>query len=152
LPSAEDGSTDHLYRSFPGGNHCQGGEQTERGPLSVDFNASEQALAISSDAHDDPDTLDVVKCTGAVVFMGTPHRGSEDMAATGEKGRMIASALLVDSSSSVLDSLGLENADLERCHDKFTQLWEKYEFRVKTFQEGQALLGVKLGPLNEKVC
>ncbi|ORY14347.1 hypothetical protein BCR34DRAFT_599325 [Clohesyomyces aquaticus] len=110
-----------------------------------------EALAISSDADDDPDTSDVIKCTGAVVFMGTPHRGSEDMAATGEKGRKIASALLVDSSSSVLDSLGLENADLERCHDKFTQLWEKHEFRVKTFQEGRGLRGVNLGPLNEKV-
>ncbi|KAF2464749.1 uncharacterized protein BDR25DRAFT_241847, partial [Lindgomyces ingoldianus] len=110
-----------------------------------------EALAISSESQDDPSTLNVVESTAAVVFMGTPHRGSEDWAATGEKGRKIASALLMDSTSSVLDSLGLENADLERCHDKFTRLWEKYKFRVKTFQEGRPLYGVKIGPLNKKV-
>jgi len=74
------------------------------------------------------------------------------MASWGEKGRKIASALLMDSSSSVLDSLGLDNADLERCHDRFIRLWERENFRVKTFQEGRALYGVGIGPLNDKVC
>lgn len=113
---------------------------------------TKQALTLADEHQDDPEILDIVTSTAAVVFMGTPHRGSEDMASWGEKGRKIASALLMDSNSSVLESLGLDNADLERCHDKFIRLWGKVNFLVKTFQEGRALYGVRLGPLNEKVC
>lgn len=66
-----------------------------------------------ADAHQEEyNPQDIVNSTVAIVFMGTPHRGSEDMAAWGEKGRKIASALLMDSNSSLLDALGLKMAIL----------------------------------------
>lgn len=83
--------------------------------------------------------------------MGTPHRGSADMAALGDIARRIASLVLMDNNSNVLDALGLKTSDLERCQDSFTSIWGTYDFRVKTFQEGQPLTGINLGQLKEKV-
>lgn len=83
--------------------------------------------------------------------MGTPHRGSKDMAGVGEIARRVASTFMVDTSRTMLDSLGLKNSDLERCQHSFTRIWQKIDFNIKTFQEGLPFAGVNLGLLNEKV-
>lgn len=93
----------------------------------------------------------IAKSTKAVVFMGTPHRGSKDMAGVGDIARRVASAFLADTNSAMLDSLGLKNSDLERCQDSFTRIWQNTNMKIKTFQEGLPYTGVSLGPLNEKV-
>jgi hypothetical protein len=94
---------------------------------------------------------DIVEQTAAVVFLGTPHRGSVDMSKLGHKARKLVSAALLDSSSATLDILGLRTSDLERCQESFSRLWARYDFRVKTFQEGLGLTGFNIGPLNDKV-
>ncbi|KAI1176685.1 hypothetical protein F4777DRAFT_247196 [Nemania sp. FL0916] len=77
--------------------------------------------------------------------MGTPHRGST-AAGVGELVRKAASFVLMDTNSLVLNSLALRNSDLERCQDTFSSLWSKYNFQVKTFQEGLPLeLPLRLG-------
>ncbi|KAF2762653.1 hypothetical protein EJ05DRAFT_447026, partial [Pseudovirgaria hyperparasitica] len=101
--------------------------------------------------HQSADIVDILVSTTAVVFMGTPHRGSPAMAGVGESARKLASVLRLDTSHSVLASLGLSNSDLERCHEIFTSLWTSFSFRVKTFQEGRPLAGINLGTLNELV-
>lgn len=98
------------------------------------------------------DLMDVVISTKAVVFLGTPHRGSSDMANVGEVARRVASALMIDTNPAILDSLGLRNSDLERSQDAFSRLWAGYDFTVKTFQEGLAVTGIGIGLLNEKAC
>jgi len=95
--------------------------------------------------------LNIVKSTSAIVFLGTPHRGSKDLASVGEMARKVASAVLMDTNSAMLDALGLKNSDLERCQDSFSRLWTLHGFQVKTFQEGFPVTGVRLGLLNEKV-
>ena len=105
-----------------------------------------------SSASRENDLNEVVQFTKAVIFLGTPHRGSFDIVALGEKARKSANALLMDTSSATLDSLGLKNSDLERCQESFSRTWANYGFRVKTFQEALPMSGLNIGPLNMKVC
>jgi len=76
----------------------------------------------------------ILECTAAIVFLGTPHRGSH-AAKIGEIVRKAASALRMDTNPLVLQSLSLNNSDLERTQYIFSYLWQKHQFRVKTFQE-----------------
>lgn len=93
----------------------------------------------------------IVKSTAAIIFLGTPHRGSVDLARLANKGRSIISALGFDTASATLDALGLKSTDLERCQDSFLSLWRRYDFRVKTFQESLGMSGINIGPLNDQV-
>lgn len=88
----------------------------------------------------------------AVVFLGTPHRGSPGLAKLGDSARRVASVMLrMDSNATILESLGLKNSALEIGHESFVALWDEYGFHVKTFQESYALTGVNVGLLNELV-
>lgn len=94
---------------------------------------------------------DIVRSTSAVVFLGTPHRGSAKLADIGDIFRRMASILLVDSNDAILRTLGAESPELELCRESFTILWRKYKFSVKTFQETLPLVGVNISVLNELV-
>jgi len=88
---------------------------------------------------------DIVKSTLGVVFLGTPHRGSS-VAKLGEVARKVVKLLGADTNPLVLESLSLQNSDLERNHEAFMALWHKYNFKIKTFQEGGPLqLPMKFG-------
>ncbi|KAK8122740.1 hypothetical protein PG984_011410 [Apiospora sp. TS-2023a] len=93
---------------------------------------------------------DIAASTAAIMFFGTPHRGSQDAAGYAEVARKAASILL-DTNPALLDSLGLRTSDLERSQDAFVKLWRKHGFRVKTFQESTGLSAVKIGVFHQKV-
>jgi hypothetical protein len=86
-----------------------------------------------------------------VIFLGTPHRGSPDLSSLGEWARSLISTFRMETTSAILDTLGLKNTDLERAQEEFSGAWQKHDFRVKTFQEGLGLMGVNLGVLGNKV-
>ncbi|OCL01768.1 hypothetical protein AOQ84DRAFT_425923 [Glonium stellatum] len=109
-----------------------------------------EMLARSS-ASTETELKNVVDSTAAVIFLGTPHRGSPDLAALGEWVRSVVSTLRMGTTSAILDALSLKTSDLERAQEEFSGLWQKYGFRVKTFQEGLGLAGVNLGVLGNKV-
>uniref|UniRef100_A0A8H7K4X3 Nephrocystin 3-like N-terminal domain-containing protein n=1 Tax=Bionectria ochroleuca TaxID=29856 RepID=A0A8H7K4X3_BIOOC len=109
-----------------------------------------EMLAISS-AWPTPEYQDVVRSTSAVVFLGTPHRGSPDLASFGEWARSFISAFRIQTTSDILDALGMKNTDLERAQEAFSAVWQTYDFRIKTFQEGLGLRGINLGVLGNKV-
>ena len=101
---------------------------------------------------EEPGLQDIVKSTRAVIFLGTPHRGSGDFARLGDMARRVASAILgVDSNATIIRALGLDSPELELSRESFFQQWRTYGFRVKTFQESQALTGLNVGVLNTKV-
>ncbi|KAF7171952.1 hypothetical protein CNMCM5623_004227 [Aspergillus felis] len=105
-----------------------------------------------SQSSDEAEIQNIVQCTRGVIFFGTPHRGSAEMAALGDVVRKIASvALRADSNPTVLRALGLDSPELELCRESFTSQWRRYGFQVKTFQEGLGMTGLNLGPLNKKV-
>lgn len=83
--------------------------------------------------------------------MGTPHRGSPGFASLGQCVRSILNLFRVETTSVILDTLGLKTSDLMRAQEAFSGLWQKYDFRVKTFQEGLGLSGFHLGVLGNKV-
>ncbi|KAM7184000.1 hypothetical protein V8F20_012399, partial [Naviculisporaceae sp. PSN 640] len=108
-------------------------------------------MLAGSASSGEADTHDIVKSLAAIIFLGTPHRGSPELAAMGELARSLVSALRMETTSIILDALGLKTSDLERAQESFSFLWRKYDFRVKTFQEGLGLTGINLGVLGNKV-
>ncbi|OKL55592.1 hypothetical protein UA08_09132 [Talaromyces atroroseus] len=96
--------------------------------------------------------VDIVRSTSAVVFLGTPHRGSSKAADIGQAFRQAASTLLrVDSNAAILRALGADSPELELGRESFIVLWRKYKFSVKTFQESKPMAGVNVSILNELV-
>jgi hypothetical protein len=94
----------------------------------------------------------IVESTRAVVFLGTPHRGSAEMAALGDVVRKVAGTIIrADTNSTILRALGLDSPELELCRESFISQWRIYDFRVKTFQEAFGISGLNLGPFNGKV-
>ncbi|KAF7136982.1 hypothetical protein CNMCM5793_006733 [Aspergillus hiratsukae] len=92
---------------------------------------------------------DIVRSTSAVIFLGTPHRGSAKLADIGEAFRRAASIILrVDSNSTIVRALGADSPELEVGRESFIVLWRKYKFSVKTFQESKPLTGVNISILN----
>jgi hypothetical protein len=68
--------------------------------------------------------LNIILSTAAVIFLGTPHRGSPGLANLGEIVRRIASTVLrVDSNATVLRTLGCNSPELELCRELFTTQW-----------------------------
>ncbi|KAM0438474.1 hypothetical protein ACHAPT_001223 [Fusarium lateritium] len=107
-------------------------------------------LALSSTSQ--PDELsNIVKSAAAVVFLGTPHHGSPELSALGAWARSVLSGFRFQTTSAILDTLGLKTTDLERSQEAFSGLWFKHGFRVKTFQEAYGLTKINLGVLGNKV-
>jgi hypothetical protein len=103
-----------------------------------------------ADASKEHEFLDIIQDISAVVFLGTPHRGS-DTARIGDVARRVVSALRIDTSPAILDSLGLRNDDLVRSQQSFARIWDECRFEVKTFQESKGISGVRIGMLNDLV-
>lgn len=101
-----------------------------------------------SSASKEIELENIVESTAAVIFLGTPHRGSLEVAALGEVVRSVVSTLGMETTPAILDSLGLKTTDLERAQEEFSKLWQNHDFRVKTFQEGLSLakIGKKVVP------
>ncbi|RSL42482.1 hypothetical protein CEP54_015468 [Fusarium duplospermum] len=111
---------------------------------------AKEMLALSSTSQSD-ELSNIVKSTTAVIFLGTPHRGSPDLSALGTWAKSVLSGLRFQTNSAILDTLGLKTTDLERSQEAFSGLWFKHGFRVKTFQEGYGLTNINLGVFGNKV-
>ncbi|KAL2192988.1 hypothetical protein P885DRAFT_46402, partial [Corynascus similis CBS 632.67] len=109
-----------------------------------------EMLARSS-ASAEPGLASIVQRTEAIIFLGTPHRGSPDFAAAGDWAQSLLSSCGIETTPSILQALGLRTTDLERAQEAFSALWNKQNFRVKTFQEGRGLTGIGVGILGDKV-
>ncbi|KAK7995615.1 hypothetical protein PG990_014388 [Apiospora arundinis] len=110
---------------------------------------TKEMLALSQNSSEDRIKA-IVETMEAVVFLGTPHRGSP-MAKLADSVSRIVSSLGFDTSPVLLDTLGLKTSDLQRSQEAFSAVWHNNSLRVKTFQEGQGLMGANIGPLNDKV-
>ena len=85
---------------------------------------------------------DVVKSTIAILFFGTPHRGS-DWADTGKILSKFASVMGFSTSSYNLDLLSRNNEMLPLLRDDFVRLLELEPFYVTSFQESLGYKGVR---------
>ncbi|KAM7200190.1 hypothetical protein V8F20_005408 [Naviculisporaceae sp. PSN 640] len=109
-------------------------------------------MLAQSSTSTDHSHKNIVDSTSSVIFLGTPHRGSPDLAAMGEWARsFVGSALRMATNDAILNALNLKTSDLQRAQESFSRIWHKHDFRVKTFQEGLGLTGVNLSLLGKKV-
>ncbi|GES66730.1 PGAP1-like protein-domain-containing protein [Aspergillus terreus] len=84
----------------------------------------------------------------AVVFCGTPHRGS-NAAAWGTLAANLIAMAFVDSNSRLLSDLRIDSEVLDRTQEDFLKALHRASIRIHSFQEGRALSGMK--GLSDKV-
>jgi hypothetical protein len=97
--------------------------------------------------------LDIYTSTEAILFLGTPHRGSSH-ADTVEILRRILSASGFDAPDQNIRALQINGAELERIHGYFMKLYERQDrhpFKLVTFQESKGLAGTSRLSLNRRV-
>lgn len=96
--------------------------------------------------------VDIYTSTSAVLFLGTPHRGS-NKAESGETLRKIASASGFNTSDKNIRALQIDSSELEGIHERFMKLNQRnpWPFEVRTFQEAKGMTGIGFLGLGEKV-
>jgi hypothetical protein len=103
-------------------------------------------------APEDPHNRRILYSTNAIVFFGTPHRGSPRHAILAESARRLASNILrCDSNRSILNLLGDNSPELDETHKEFLEVKNCYGIRVKSFQEAFGLTSINAFGLNSKV-
>jgi len=78
----------------------------------------------------------------AVVFCGTPHRGS-NAAAWGCLAANLVAVAFMDSNSRLLSDLLVDSEVLDEIQENFLKALYQVSIRIHSFQEGRALAGVK---------
>ncbi|TRX90296.1 hypothetical protein FHL15_008841 [Xylaria flabelliformis] len=84
----------------------------------------------------------------AVIFCGTPHRGS-DAAAWGKLASNLLAMALMDSNSRLLSDMRVDSRILRSIQADFLKALHRAPMSIHSFQEGRALTGVR--GLNDKV-
>ncbi|KAI1747303.1 hypothetical protein F4782DRAFT_535596 [Xylaria castorea] len=84
----------------------------------------------------------------AIVFCGTPHRGS-DAAAWGNLASNLLAMALMDSNSRLLYDMRVDSRILRSIQADFLRALDRAPLRIHSFQEGRALTGVR--GFNDKV-
>ncbi|KAL3953290.1 hypothetical protein ACCO45_013233 [Purpureocillium lilacinum] len=87
----------------------------------------------------------IFNCTYGVIFLGTPHRGSE-LASVGKIAARIAGLGLAESDHKLLTALELGSTELERIADSFSRMLPKQSkgMNVYSFFEALPLTGLSL--------
>ncbi|KAH8599520.1 ankyrin repeat-containing domain protein [Bisporella sp. PMI_857] len=100
----------------------------------------------------DPTILDIYTSMEAVLFLGTPHRGS-NKAGLAEVVRKVVSVSGFDTTDQNIRALQVDSTELELIHELFMNLYLQKDrhFKVLTFQEAKGVVGVSYLKLNERV-
>jgi hypothetical protein len=80
--------------------------------------------------------------TRLIIFLGTPHRGSE-YAGWGQIASNLSRVALQDSNKKILETLEVNNEVLDNIHEEFKQIASKGKFKVHSFQEARGVTGVR---------
>lgn len=100
----------------------------------------------------DPALLDIYTSVEAIIFLGTPHRGSSK-AGIAEVVRKIVSVSGFDTTDQNIRALQINSAELELIHELFMKLYDQKDrrFQVLTFQEAKGVVGISYLKMNERV-
>lgn len=95
---------------------------------------------------------DIYASTKAILFLGTPHRGS-GKAGIAEVVRKIVSVSGFDTTNQNIRSLQIDSTELELIHELFMRLYGQKDchFKVLTFQEAKGVTGISYLKMNERV-
>jgi hypothetical protein len=101
-----------------------------------------QALELAKqDAGDRPLDGRIFRATYAVIFLGTPHRGSQQ-AGWGVIASNVCKAMLKDTNTDILRSLEQDSEVLERISEAFERIMTRGEVKVHSFVEEIPTLGI----------
>ncbi|KAE8161884.1 ankyrin repeat-containing domain protein [Aspergillus tamarii] len=89
---------------------------------------------------EDTELVGVRNATKAIIFLGTPHRGSS-MAPLGETMRKIVATSGFDTNDKNIRALRFDSTKLEVSREDFMRQWRQERFVVRTFQESQGYKG-----------
>jgi hypothetical protein len=104
-----------------------------------------QLLALSADAEYKPRLRTILPATHAIMFFGTPHRGS-DWTGFLKRITILAAGKREDR---ILQTLTVNSESLENLMDRFANMLKGNKFNVHTFLEGRAITDIP--GLNSKV-
>ncbi|KAI2628042.1 hypothetical protein GGS26DRAFT_131200 [Hypomontagnella submonticulosa] len=79
--------------------------------------------------------------TKLIIFLGTPHRGSE-ATGWGQLVSNLAKAALLDANDSILEGLRVDSETLNRIHSQFKDVSER-GIKIHSFYEGRGMTGVR---------
>lgn len=88
--------------------------------------------------------------THAIIFLGTPHRGSS-YESWGQFARGAATAAGFDANARVLQELNIDSAMLEVLRGEFSSLIDDKKLSFHSFQEAQGFIGTSVFGTNRKV-
>jgi ankyrin repeat domain-containing protein 50 len=117
----------------------------------VAFNITQVLWRASIDQAQD--LTDIYMSTTGIIFLGTPHRGS-DWSQTGKTLERIVAAVCFDTNSHNLKAVSPDSFELSLCQENFLRLYNRSSrhFEVRTFQEARGMTGVGYMGLSDKVC
>ena len=103
-------------------------------------------------SDEDPALRDIYNSTEAILFLGTPHRGS-NKAEYAEIVRKIVSVSGFDTTDQSIRALQVDSSELALIHELFMKLYGRQDrhFKVFTFQEAKGVAGISYLKLNERV-
>ena len=105
-------------------------------------------LLLSSDSNRESDQR-LCKSTKAIIFFGTPHRGSE-FSDLGETMRRVVSAVGFDTAKQNIRTLEIDSGIWEECHRRFQLLQSRRNIEIYTFHETHGITGISYLGLNHK--
>lgn len=96
--------------------------------------------------------LNIYTSMRAVLFLGTPHRGSSKVD-IGDLARRIAAVSGFDTNEKNLRALQIDSTELQMVHESFMHVYQRVDcpFKVLTFQESKGIAGINYLKLNELV-
>lgn len=100
-----------------------------------------QALRLSQRAEFQPNQQRLYKDTFAVVFIGTPHRGSP-WAPWAKVASNLAKLALRSSSSALVDGLQVDSAVLQMIAEEFSKMIRSDKIKVHSFREERGMSGL----------
>jgi hypothetical protein len=80
--------------------------------------------------------------TKAIIFLGTPHRGSA-YAEWGAIASNLARLALRDSNKKIVETLEVNSEVLDNIHEEFKTIVHRSDIRVHSFQEARGITGMK---------
>ena len=105
-------------------------------------------LSDSSLSEGNVELQNIANSTTALVFLGTPHRGS-NLASWGKIAASVAAAALFDVHKSNLRHLDTNGEGLSQLEKNFGRLLYRRTFKIHSFQESKGMASIR--PLTGKV-
>jgi hypothetical protein len=97
-----------------------------------------QALKQSQDAKYKPDLQPIYSATYGIIFLGTPHRGSNWVSVA----KSVTTFALGKKDNSILDALKVDSETLQRLMTDFAVMLKDDAFKVHSFIEGQSMTDI----------